>query len=66
MQEDWYSQQYDHEGNTFCFGAPKVWRVFGQCGMGLRGSATSLTLVPALFLFSSATLEEPPDTLALH
>lgn len=74
MRVVWYAQQYDREGNTFCFGALKVRRVVGQCGMGarqpgimhgLQGSATSLPSVPALFLLSCVTLEEPPDPLAL-
>lgn len=75
VRVDWYPQQYDHEGNTFCFGAPKEQRVVGQCGtgahqpgimQGLQGGATSLTSVPALLLLSCVTLEEPPDALALH
>ena len=56
------------------FGAPKVQRVVGQCGMGarqpgimhgLQGGTTSLPSVPALFLLSCVTLEEPLDPLAL-
>lgn len=75
VREDWYPQQYDHEGNTFFSWAPKVQRVVSQCGMGarqpgimhgLQGGATSLTSVPVLLLLSCATLEKPPDPLALH